>query len=184
MTDTFKILTDLRQDNFFNVCASCKSICCKGAKPPLTSERLSIMKKYLSAERISIEKPFKRNKYSFPREVPKGYCIFFNIETARCKMHLLKPETCVAGPITFDIDIGKGNIEWYLKSEKICQLAGILYRNKNKLRRHMESAKREINILIEGLSKKELLAILCIEEQDTFKIGEDPLNSKILTKLR
>lgn len=138
----------------------------------------------MRVEGISIENPFERRAYSFPRETSEGYCIFYDSNMKKCKIHLSKPETCVAGPITFSLDVVERKIEWYLKSENICRLAGELFRNKDRLKKHLDSAKRETNALICSLSKKELLAILEIEEPETFKIDEDPLNSKVLSKLR
>ena len=184
MKDSSKQSEDYRQNDFFNICEDCQSPCCRGAKPPLSSARMRIIKEYLLVNKIGIEEPFDEREYSFPKENQDEYCIFFDKDTKRCRIHALKPETCVAGPVTFDINICMGNIEWYLKSEKICGLAGALYRNKDKLREHLNSAKREINALIRDLSKKELLTILSIDEPETFKISEDKLDLKLLTKLR
>ena len=172
-----------REEDFFSICESCKIICCKGARPPLTSERMGIIEAYLLANRIDVGKPFDGGRYAFPRETFDGCCIFLDTKTRKCRIHPVKPETCMAGPLTFDINITKGSVEWYLKSEKICPLAGALYRDKERLQKHLESAKREINALIRGLPRNELLAILSIEELETFKIGEDPLASEILARL-
>ena len=177
MNDSSKIFKGSRQDDFFSTCEGCKSVCCKGARPPLTLKRISIIRDYLLAEKIDIKRPFVRKGYSFPRENSHGYCIFFDTKTKMCKIHFFKPETCVAGPITFDIDVVSGVIEWYLKSKKICMLVGALYRDEDKLREHLRSAKMEINTLVRELPKKELLAILNIDEPETFKIAEDRLDS-------
>jgi len=184
MKDSLKISEDSRQDDFSDICESCESICCKGARPPLTSERISIIEAYLLMERTDAKRAFERGRYTFPRETSDGHCVFFDIKKKRCNIHPVKPETCVAGPITFDINLDEERIAWYLKSEEICRLAGKLYREKNKLHKHLESAKREINALIGGLSREELLAILSIDEPETFKIGEDYVDSKVLVKLR
>jgi len=122
--------------------------------------------------------------YTFPKENKGGNCIFFNKGTGRCIIHLVKPETCVSGPVTFDINLKTGKIEWFLKMEKICPLAGILYKDKDALWSHLEFAKREIITLVHDLNPEELSAILKIEELETFKIGEDELDPKILVKLR
>ena len=184
MVDSSKVYANSRQSSFFHICEECRSVCCKEARPPLTSERISTIKEYLSKRETDVKKPFKRSGYSFPRETSDGYCIFFDDEAKKCKIHALKPETCVAGPITFDINVGKGVIEWYLKTEKICKLAGILSRDDEMLKKHLKSAKREINNLLRSLSKEELLTILTIDEPDTFKIDEDKLDSETLKKLR
>jgi hypothetical protein len=95
----------------------------------------------------------------------------------------VKPETCVAGPITFDINTETGKIEWFLKMEKICPLAGILYRDQETLNKHLKSAKRELLQLVRDLEAESLRAILKIEEPDTFKIDEDKLDKEVLSKL-
>jgi Fe-S-cluster containining protein len=145
--------------------------------------RTRIIEKHLLKERGIVINPFTRGEYSFPRETASEYCFFFDEENMKCGIHLLKPETCVAGPITFDIDVNRGVIEWYLKTEKICRLAGILSRDDEMLKKHLASAKKEIMNLVKDLSRDELLAILRIDEPDTFKIEEDRLDSAVLKRL-
>lgn len=166
-----------RQNNFSNICSRCGIVCCKGARPPLSLERIKIIDR--KAVRSSW---FSREEYAFPKETSRG-CIFLDDEK-RCTIQSFKPETCVAGPITFDINLGRGTIEYYLKIERICPLAGTLYRDNAGLQRHLTSAKREILNLVRNLSGKELRAILKVEEPDTFKIDEDPLDPAILEKLK
>jgi hypothetical protein len=67
--------------------------------------------------------------------------------------------------------------------EKICPLAGVLYKNKDVLKKHLELAKREILNLVSELDHEALKAILKIEESETFKIGEDNIGKDILDKL-
>jgi Fe-S-cluster containining protein len=135
-------------------------------------------------QKIPIQNPFTQTMYTFPREDTEGYCIFYDKQTRKCKIHPVKPETCVAGPITFDINKQTQKIEWYLKMEKICPLAGILHKNGEILRKHLESAKKEILRLVYGLEPEALRAILKIEEPETFKIDEDNIESNIVDKLR
>ena len=99
--------------------------------------------------------------------------MFYDVETARCLIHSVKPETCVAGPITFDINRQSGRVEWYIKKEKICQLAGIVFKDKRLLSQRLRIAKRELLGLIDELRPEELEAILRKEEPDTLKIDED-----------
>jgi hypothetical protein len=89
----------------------------------------------------------------------------------------------VAGPITFDINMKSQKIEWYLKKEEICALAGAMHKNREELRKHLESAKKEILTLIRELDSEALKAILKIEEPETFKIDDDILEKTILDKL-
>lgn len=173
-----------RQSDFFHICSNCRIGCCKGARPPITPSRRRSIQDYLTREGIKIENPFEKTVYTFPKEHEDGNCVFFNGGTGRCIIHSVKPETCVSGPITFDINLKTGKIEWFLKMEKICPLAGALYKDKEALLRQVESAKREIITLVHELSPEELSAILKIEEPETFQIGEDELDPKILAKLR
>jgi hypothetical protein len=68
--------------------------------------------------------------------------------------------------------------------EKICPLAGVLYKNGEVLKKHLESAKKEILRLVHELEPEALRAILKIEEPETFKIDQDPIESYVLDKLQ
>jgi len=177
------MMTSKRQEDFFAICNNCKICCCQNVKPPITSERRKIIEEYLKEQQIPIQNPFIQTMYTFPREDAEGYCVFYDKQTRKCKIHPVKPETCVAGPITFDINKQTQKIEWYLKMEKICPLAGVLHKNNEILKKHLESAKKEILRLVYGLDSEALKTILKIEEPETFKIDEDPIGSEILAKL-
>jgi Fe-S-cluster containining protein len=180
-----KTFPEARQSDFLNVCSKCGIIdCCNGARPPLTSKRKKLIKSFLEANGGFVSNPFEDRKYAFPRETETGHCIFFDKTSAKCQVHPVKPETCAAGPITFDINIKTGKIEWFLKMEKICLLAGVLNQDKASLEKHMKSAKREILRLVGDLDPLALRTILAIEEPDTFKIDEDNLDLKVIAKLK
>jgi Fe-S-cluster containining protein len=172
-----------RQKNFFNVCGMCRINCCRDAKPPITERREKIIMEYLEKNGIHIKEPFVHAEYTFPREDTDGYCIFYDKATRKCIVHPVKPETCVAGPVTFDINAKTGKIEWYLKMEKICPLAGVMYRDKALLAKHFENARKEILQLVRELAPEALKAILKREEPDTFKIGEEEIGKDVLSKL-
>ena len=172
-----------RESSFFNVCNRCEGACCQGTRPPLTIRRKRIIEAYLKEQKIPFDNPFVQVEYVFPKEDTEEHCIFHDKETRKCLIHPVKPETCVAGPITFDINIKNKTIEWHLKMEKICPLAGVLYKNKDVLKKHLELAKREILNLVSELDHEALKAILKIEESETFKIGEDNIGKDILDKL-
>jgi Fe-S-cluster containining protein len=167
----------------FDVCSECKSICCQDAKPPLTENRKKIIKKYLKEQKIKIVKPFAKENYSFPCLDDLAYCGFFSKKTGKCSVHPVKPETCVSGPITFDINFGTKKVEWFLKKSEICAFARILYKHKAAFKDHFEVAKKELNKLICQLSAAELLAIVKIEEPQTFKVGENDLPLIVVKKL-
>jgi len=175
-----------RQSDFFDVCKQCEAdlICCRNANPPISSERKKIIEEYLKAEKISVESLFAHTAYISPKVDDGGYCIFYDKETRKCTIHPVKPETCVAGPITFGINKNSQKIEWGLKMEKICSLAGKLYKNEEVLRRHLESAKKEILRLVRELDSEALKTILKIEEPETFKIGEDDIEKRVLEKIK
>ena len=177
------LIQSRRESSFFDVCSRCGGDCCRNARPPLTLKRKQIIETYLKKQKIPIDNAFVQASYVFPKDDAEGYCIFYDKKTAKCLIHSVKPETCVAGPITFDINIKTRKIEWHLKMEKICPLAGVLYKNKGVLKKHLESAKREILNLVSELDSEALKAILKIEEPELFKIGEDNIGKDILDKL-
>jgi Fe-S-cluster containining protein len=167
----------------FDVCTECKVSCCIDAKPPLTSERRKIIKNYLKEQGIEIKNPFAKAGYSYPAVDALGFCVFYDKATKRCVIHPVKPETCKAGPITFDINRSSGMVEWFLKKDAICIFAPRLHRNDDKFREHFEAAKSEITHLICSLDAAALLAILQVDEPDTFKLGEDALPKEAAAKL-
>lgn len=171
-----------RQDNFIETCERCHGRCCYEARPPLTRRRTRLILKHLDGRKSDAGFNVHVGRYSHPEELGDGYCVLFDRASGLCRVHPTKPETCVAGPVTFDIDWRRGVIEWYLKQEKICPLAGTMARDNVALARHLESAKQEILRLVEELEINELLAVLEVEEDDTFKIGENHLPQRILEK--
>lgn len=167
----------------FDVCSQCKSICCQDAKPPLTENRKKIIKKYLKEQKINIEKPFAKENYSYPAVDELVFCRLFNKKTGKCSVHAFKPETCVAGPVTFDINFSTKKVEWFLKKSELCAFAGVLYSDKAAFKQHLEATKKELTELIHQLDADELRAIVKIEEPQTFKVGEDDLPLEVTKKL-
>jgi len=162
-----------RQSNFFEVCSMCKTNydCCHGTRPPITRERRRIIEEYLKRRKITIVNAFAEEDYVFPRENEEGYCVFHDMKTRKCMIHVVKPETCVAGPITFDSDRKTGKAELFIKKETICPLAGTVYRDRTMLQKHLKSAQKEIARLVENLDPKELGSILKKDEPETFKLS-------------
>jgi len=174
-----------RQTNFFTVCSRCKTSysCCHGTRPPISNERKEIVEAYLKKEKIPVTAAFAREEYVFPRENVEGYCIFHDVKTRKCQIHAVKPETCVAGPITFDINLKTAKIEWFVKMDKICPLAGVVYADKELLRKHLESAKREVLRLVNELDGIALKNVLGKDEPETSKIDENNIGKDVLDKL-
>jgi Fe-S-cluster containining protein len=176
---------DRRQRDFFDTCSQCKTSysCCNDTTPPISNERRKIIEAYLKKNKIRVPHPFAKTGYDFPRVSRDKYCVFHDKKTKKCLVHAVKPETCVAGPITFDINVKSRKIEWYIKMERICQLARVVYEDKRLLRKHVESAKREILNLVKALDSEALKTILEKAEPETFKIGEDNAEKVVLDKL-
>jgi Fe-S-cluster containining protein len=167
----------------FDVCSQCKSICCQDAKPPLTSNRKKIIEEYLKENKIKIAKPFAKGEYSYPAVDRDIYCSLFNKKSRKCMVHSVKPETCVAGPITFDINFDTQKVCFFLKKEEICAYAGALFKDKPALKKHFKVARKQIIDLIEQLSAEELKALMEIDEPQTFKFCEEPLSPAMIRKL-
>ncbi|MDI9609857.1 MAG: YkgJ family cysteine cluster protein [Archaeoglobales archaeon] len=149
--------------DFIEVCSKCGGKCCFEAKPPISNKRLKILlENGISSDFVEF------GKYKHLKLKEDGYCVFF--DNGKCKIHGIKPETCVAGPITFDIRQGK--LELYIKKESICPLVKFLKENEDVLKEHMNIALEKILDLIRELEKGELEEILKIEEPETEKIFE------------
>jgi len=170
---------DVRKTCNFDVCCTCKTICCQDAKPPLTKKRQKIIEDYLKTQKRHIEEPFSHESYSFPSVDKLGFCVFYSNDTGKCVVHPVKPETCRAGPVTFDINRKTGKVEWYLKKTPICAFAGELYADDASFKEHFKVAREELLHLICELDAEALRAILKIEEPQTFKIGEDDLPKEV-----
>jgi hypothetical protein len=139
---------------------------------------MKVIERFLNEQNIEIENPFVKTDYAFPRLNKDGYCIFHDSETRKCIVHPVKPETCVAGPITFDINPRTKKIEWFIKMKEICPLAGVVFKDKVSLRSHVKSAKKEIKRLVNELDSDELAAILKKDEPETFKIDAKQCRTK------
>ena len=167
----------------FDVCSECKIICCQDAKPPVSESRKKIINEYMEKQKINIGKPFTKETYSYPSVDETLLCMFNSKENKKCMVHSVKPETCRAGPITFDINFKTKKVEWFLKKSEICAYAGELYKNKAAFKDHFEVAKKEIMRLIRELDADELRVLMKIEEPQTFKVGEDDLPVEVVRKL-
>jgi hypothetical protein len=167
----------------YDVCAECKVNCCQDAKPPLSENRKKIILEYIAKQKIKVKKLFTKEAYSYPSVEENLFCRFNSEETRKCIVHSVKPETCRAGPITFDINFKNKKVEWFLKKSEICAYAGELGKNKTAFNEHFKVAKKEIIRLIKELDADELRALTKIEEPQTFKVGEDDLPVEAIRKL-
>jgi len=168
----------------FDVCSCCKIICCQDAKPPLSEKRKQIIKQYLEKQKIDIKEPFAKEGYSYPDVDEHLFCGFFNKKTGKCLVHPVKPETCKAGPVTFDVNFSTKKIQWFLKKSEICAYAATLFADKEAFGKHFEVAKEQLTQLVCELDPEELKTIVKIDEPQTFKIGEDDLPLETQRKLK
>ncbi|MDI6719273.1 MAG: YkgJ family cysteine cluster protein [Methanomicrobiales archaeon] len=150
------------------ICEACGGRCCHGAHPPLTPERIGILEDLMrSADGI------ESGSYARLRVREDGFCIL--MEGNRCIVHAVKPETCAAGPFTFDIR--DGVLEIYLKKETICPLVRHLKQDSGAYRRQILLAVENITRLIRLLPPDQLAAVLRIDEPETDKVACLPLYS-------
>lgn len=141
------------------VCAACGGRCCYHANPPITAEREGILR----SKDVS-ESDFENTGYRRLRSREDGGCMLLN-EQNMCRMHSQKPETCVAGPFTFDFR--DDAIEIYLKRESICPLVAVLKQDQEAYRQQYDEAVQRIVRLVAFLPEDELEAVCRIEEPDT-----------------
>jgi Fe-S-cluster containining protein len=167
----------------FDVCCQCKNGCCQSVNPPLTLKRKKLIEDYLRKQRIRVENPFTNEAYSYPAVDAMGFCVFYDKDTRKCQVHPVKPETCRAGPVTFDINCRTRKVEWYVKTAEVCALAKTLCENGTLFGKHFEVAREQLLRLIYGLNPEALQAILKIEEPQTVKIGEEDLPEEVMEKL-
>lgn len=158
-------------------------MCCQGANPPLTANRKKKITDYLQLNETVIPLWFVDEAYSHPSADSQDYCALFNKETGKCSVHSVKPETCVAGPITFDINLKTKKVELFLKKGTICAFAQKLYEDEERFKVHLRAAQLEIMQLISELEGQALSAIIKIPEPETFKVAENDLPQEVLAKL-
>jgi Fe-S-cluster containining protein len=147
------------------ICHTCGGHCCIGAQPPLSSERIAII-----LEKGDLAHCIGNNGYRFVRSTENGECILQ--KNGRCQIHAIKPETCRAGPFTFDV---KGDtIEIFLKYESICPIVRLLKEVPEAYEQQYKEAVTHITHLVAHLPADELDVICRIEEPDTELVAKIP----------
>jgi len=137
--------------------------CCFEARPPLSQERIDIMQKNGVAEDAVEFVGYRRLRLK-----QDGFCVLF--KNGKCSIHTIKPETCVAGPFTFDI---KDNVlQIFLKRENICPMVRFLKANRKAYDGLFEVSVENIMHLIENVPAAEMEEILKIEEPETDLVAE------------
>jgi len=158
-------------DTLSQICARCQlgGGCCHEAHPPLTQRRIDILADIgVGADKIEFA-GYRRLKV---RE--DGFCILF--DKGGCTVHSAKPETCVAGPFTFDV---RDNIlEIFLKNESICPLVAYLKADLEAYQAQLDMAVENILALLRDMPPAELEAVLRIEEPETVMVAKIPLEKE------
>jgi len=97
-----------------------------------------------------------------------GFCVLFR--DGKCSIHDIKPETCVAGPFTFDI---KGDmLQIFLKRESICPMVRLLRADRKAYDALFETSVEKIMDLIRSVPEEEMAQILQIDEPQTDLVAE------------
>ncbi len=148
-----------------DICFRCGGHCCVDAHPPVSAscyERLT----HAGINPGS----FEFTGYTRLKTRENGTCILS--DNGKCVIHAIKPETCRAGPFTFDI---KGDIvEIYIKNESVCPIVKLLKEVPEAYRQQYERAVQNITHLVQHLNDDELIVICRIDEPETEKVSEIP----------
>ncbi len=158
-------MDDSLYEDLSNACGKCAlgGGCCFEAKPPLSQERIDI----LLANGVSPD-VVELAGYKRLRLKQDGFCALF--QDGKCSIHSFKPETCVAGPFTFDM---KGSIlQIFLKRESICPMVGFLKANHKAYDELFEVSVEKVVDLVRAVPSEELKEILKIEEPETDLVAE------------
>ena len=146
-------------------CNECHLVggCCFDARPPLSQERIDILLKNGVCEDAVEFAGYKRLRLK-----PDGFCVLF--QDGKCSIHSIKPETCVAGPFTFDM---KGNIlQIFIKRESICPMVRFLKANRKAFDGLFEASVERIMELLDKVPPEEMAEILKIDEPETDLVAE------------
>jgi Fe-S-cluster containining protein len=147
------------------ICMQCGGHCCDEAHPPISGPCYH----RLVAQGVP-EDSFEQKGYRFLKTRKDGTCVFWN--EGRCSIHSIKPETCRAGPFTFDVK--GGLIEIFLKHEAICPVVRLYKEIPAAYDEQFALAQKSISHLVSNLTEEEITEICRIEEPDTEKVAEIP----------
>ena len=137
--------------------------CCFEARPPLSQKRIDmLMENGVSADAIEFV------GYKRLRLRQDGFCVLFR--DGKCSIHDIKPETCVAGPFTFDIE--DDMLQIFLKRESICPMVRFLRANRKAYDALFETSVEKIMDLIRSVPEEEMAQILQIDESETDLVAE------------
>ena len=137
--------------------------CCFEARPPLSQKRIDIlMENGVSPDAVEFV-GYKRLRLG-----EDGFCVLFR--DGKCSIHEIKPETCVAGPFTFDIN--GDMLQIFLKRESICPMVRFLKANRKAYDALFETSVEKIMDLIRSVPAEQMAHILQIDEPETDLVAE------------
>lgn len=147
------------------ICFRCGGLCCNEARPPISGQCYHRLLK----EGVP-EGAFERKEYRYIKTRSDGTC--YLCTQGKCGIHTVKPETCRAGPFTFDV---RGDtIDIFLKYESICPLVRLLKEVPESYDQQYNRAVESITRLVAHLTENEIDAICRIDEPETEKVAEIP----------
>jgi len=148
-----------------DICMRCGGHCCDEAHPPISKHCYE----RLRASGVPAD-AFEYEGYRRLKCRTDGSCILS--KTGKCSIHGIKPETCRAGPFTFDVT--PTTISIYLKFESLCPIVGLLKEIPEAYEQQYAAAVRNISHLVSNLTEEELEVICSIDEPETEKVAEIP----------
>lgn len=145
------------------ICAECGGRCCHEAHPPLSPARMEEFRARgvpLSVAEFA--------GYTRMKSHDDGMCIL--CRSGKCRVHAFKPETCVAGPFTFEVQ--DHTLRLFLKHESVCPLVPYLKADEIAYASQFRMAVRSLTALVRSLPAHELDAINRIPEPETDLVAE------------
>ena len=137
--------------------------CCYEARPPLSQDRINILLENGISPDVIDSAGYKRLHLK-----ADGFCVLF--QNGKCTIHSFKPETCIAGPFTFDIN---GTVlQIFLKRESICPMVRFLKADRKAYDELFDISVKKIIDLVKAVPALEMAEILKIEEPDTDLVAE------------
>ncbi|MCU0633211.1 MAG: YkgJ family cysteine cluster protein [Methanolinea sp.] len=149
------------------ICARCGGKCCHEAHPPLSPARVASLR----AQGVPLS-AFEYTGYTRFRSHENGMCVMCT--GGKCRIHAFKPETCVAGPFTFEVR--DHTLHLFLKHESLCPLVPYLKGDEKAYTTQYRMAVERLTALVRTLPGSELEVINGIPEPDTELIAEIPLD--------
>jgi len=145
------------------ICMKCGGHCCDEAHPPISKncqERL--LKSGVSPD------AFETKGYRRLKTHADNTC--YLMKNGKCTIHAVKPETCRAGPFTFDVD--GDTIRIFLKHPSICPIVTLLKDVPAAYDQQYDCAVKNITNLVANLTDEEIAEINKIDEPETdFVVG-------------